>query len=177
MMYHQIRYKPWWSRQIVITRILKVDYRPPSLSFPAIQATCQRCYSTPSRRPNFFSQLIDNIKQEMAKNKEMKESLKKFREEAQKLEHSEALQKARQKYQAVESEASKTSEVFKESLGSIKDKVQETLDEVGKTDLAKKAGQFREELGKSARGAAESISESGQKIGKSEKVSRGGSKT
>jgi import inner membrane translocase subunit TIM44 len=31
----------------------------------------------------------------MAKNKEMKDSLKKFREEAQKLEQSEALQKAR----------------------------------------------------------------------------------
>lgn len=38
---------------------------------------------------------MENIKQEMAKNKEMKESLKKFREEAEKLEHSEALQKAR----------------------------------------------------------------------------------
>jgi import inner membrane translocase subunit TIM44 len=38
---------------------------------------------------------VENIKQEMAKNKEMKESLKKFREEAEKLEQSEALQKAR----------------------------------------------------------------------------------
>ncbi|XP_046687908.1 mitochondrial import inner membrane translocase subunit TIM44-like [Homalodisca vitripennis] len=166
-MYHQIIFKPWWSRQIASTSILKLACQPLLHSFPVIQATCPRCYSTPSRRPNFFSQFIENIKQEMAKNKEMKESLKKFREEAQRLEHSEALQKARQKYQAVESEASKTSEVFKEGLGSIKDKVQETLDEVGKTDIAKKAGQIREELGKSARGAAETISESGQKIGKS----------
>lgn len=46
----------------------------------------------------------------------------------------------RQKYHNVESEASKTSEVLKDSLGSIKDKVRETLDEVGKTELAKKAG-------------------------------------
>jgi import inner membrane translocase subunit TIM44 len=38
---------------------------------------------------------VENIKQELAKNKEMKESLKKFREEAEKLEQSEALQKAR----------------------------------------------------------------------------------
>lgn len=52
-------------------------------------------YSTPSRRPNFFSQFLENIKQEMEKNKEMKESLKKFREERKKLEESEALQKAR----------------------------------------------------------------------------------
>ncbi|KAG8333353.1 Mitochondrial import inner membrane translocase subunit TIM44 [Homalodisca vitripennis] len=162
----------------------------PELSGVQLPSRCPRCYSTPSRRPNFFSQFIENIKQEMAKNKEMKESLKKFREEAQRLEHSEALQKARQKYQAVESEASKTSEVFKEGLGSIKDKVQETLDEVclipkqcKEFDLSffvtdfeslhrhgsrfEVSRQIREELGKSARGAAETISESGQKIGKS----------
>lgn len=47
----------------------------------------------------------------------------------------------RQKYQTVESEASKTSEVLRDGLGMIKGKVQETLDEVGKTDIAKKAGQ------------------------------------
>lgn len=38
---------------------------------------------------------MDNVKQEMAKNKEMKESLKKFREEREKLEQSDALRKAR----------------------------------------------------------------------------------
>lgn len=37
----------------------------------------------------------------------MKESLKKFREEAEKLEQSEALKAARQKFEAVEKEASK----------------------------------------------------------------------
>lgn len=43
----------------------------------------------------------------MAKNKEMKESLKKFRSEAEKLEQSEALKAARQKFESVEKEASK----------------------------------------------------------------------
>lgn len=43
----------------------------------------------------------------MAKNKEMKESLKKFRAEAEKLEQSEALKAARQKFEAVEKEATK----------------------------------------------------------------------
>ncbi len=38
---------------------------------------------------------MENFKQEIAKNKEMKENLKKFRQEAEKLEHSEALKKAR----------------------------------------------------------------------------------
>lgn len=41
---------------------------------------------------------MENIKQELAKNKEMKESIKKFRDEAKKLEESEALQEARKKY-------------------------------------------------------------------------------
>lgn len=45
----------------------------------------------------------------MAKNKEMKESLKKFRDEADKLEQSDALKAARQKFESVEREASKGS--------------------------------------------------------------------
>lgn len=53
----------------------------------------------------------------------MKESLKKFREEAEKLEQSEALRSARQKFQAVESEAAKGSEALKEKLESLKGKV------------------------------------------------------
>lgn len=59
----------------------------------------------------------------MQKNKEMKESLKKFREEAEKLEQSEALRSARQKFHAVESEATKGSEALKEKLESLKGKV------------------------------------------------------
>lgn len=82
-----------------------------------------RLYSTPARRPNFFTQFVDNIKQEMQKNKEMKESLKKFREEAEKLEQSDALKSARQKFQSVESEASKSSEVIKEKFDHLKEKV------------------------------------------------------
>jgi mitochondrial import inner membrane translocase subunit TIM44 len=78
----------------------------------------------------------------MAKNKDMKDNIKKFREEAEKLEHSDALQKARQKFQSVESEASKGSEVFKEKFDTIKDKMGEVMEEAGKTDIAKKAGNY-----------------------------------
>ncbi|XP_076290971.1 mitochondrial import inner membrane translocase subunit TIM44 isoform X2 [Lasioglossum baleicum] len=125
-----------------------------------------RLYSNPARRPSFFSQFLDNIKQEMQKNKEMKESLKKFREEAEKLEQSEALRSARQKFQAVESEATKGSEALKEKLDSLKGKVQEVLEEASKTELGKKAGQLGEEISKSAKGAAETITEKSQALGK-----------
>jgi hypothetical protein len=81
-----------------------------------------RFYSN-QKNPGFISKFIDNIKQDMQKNKEMKESLKKFREEAEKLEQSEALKSARQKFQTVESEANKSSEVLKEKMEDLKGKV------------------------------------------------------
>ncbi|XP_058124444.1 mitochondrial import inner membrane translocase subunit TIM44-like [Anopheles ziemanni] len=124
-----------------------------------------RTYST--RRPGFFTQVIGNIKQEMEKNKEMKENLKKFREEAERLEQSDALKAARQKFNTVESEANKGSEALRENLGKIRGRVSDALDEVAKTDLARKAGQLGEELGKTARGVGETLAEKGQALGQS----------
>lgn len=98
----------------------------------------------------------------MAKNKEMKESLKKFREEAQKLEQSDALKAARQKFENVEKEASKGSEVFKEKFSSIKEKVQEVVEEVGKSNIAKQAGKISEEIGKTTH----TFTEKAQELGK-----------
>lgn len=97
----------------------------------------QKHYST--KRPSFFSQFIDNLKQEMDKNKDMKDNIKKFREEAHKLEQSEALKSARHKFNTVESEASKGSEVLKERLGTIKERVHDVLEEASKSDIGKKA--------------------------------------
>ncbi|XP_054737521.1 mitochondrial import inner membrane translocase subunit TIM44 [Anastrepha obliqua] len=125
----------------------------------------QRWYSQPSRRPGFFSQFIENIKSEMDKNKEMKENIKKFREEAQKLEQSEALQSARQKFNIVESEAQKSSNILKEQLGSIKDKVSDVFDEASKSDIAKRASKISEEISKTAKGVTDTITEKGEKIG------------
>lgn len=122
-----------------------------------------RFYSRePAKRTSFLARLYENFKDEMAKNKEMKESLKKFREEAQKLEQSDALKAARQKFETVEKEASKSSEVFKESLDSIKVKVKGVIDEASKSDLAKKAGKFTEGVGKTTH----RISETAQEISK-----------
>ncbi|XP_063538373.1 mitochondrial import inner membrane translocase subunit TIM44 [Cydia strobilella] len=118
-----------------------------------------------SARKGFFSSIIENIKEDIAKNKEMKDNIKKFREEAQKLENSDALQAARKKFHAVESEASKSSEFFKESLGGIKDKMEHVFEEAGKTEIAKKAGKFTEDISKTAKDAAESIADRSSKLG------------
>lgn len=98
----------------------------------------------------------------------MKENLKKFREEADKLEQSDALKNARQKFYSVESEASKGSEVLKEKLGSVKDKLGDVIEEVGKTDIAKKASKMGEDFSKSAREVGETISEKTAELGKSQ---------
>ncbi|RZF39133.1 hypothetical protein LSTR_LSTR005761 [Laodelphax striatellus] len=91
----------WWIALQRHTVNRAVKQAPLLNSLPVSSSECCN-YSTPSRKPNFFSQLIDNIKQEMEKNKEMKENLKKFREERQKLEESDALQKARCAKQKIE---------------------------------------------------------------------------
>lgn len=49
----------------------------------------------------------------------------------------------RQKYQAVESEASRSTEVLRERIGSIKDRVQDVIEEASKSDIVKKAGMFQ----------------------------------
>ncbi|XP_051160044.1 mitochondrial import inner membrane translocase subunit TIM44 [Leptopilina boulardi] len=152
------------SRENSLTRSLSPSTH--SVDIPRMKDVSIRLYSNPARRPGFFSQFVENIKQDMQKSKEMKESLKKFREEADKLEQSDALKSARQKFQTVESEASKGSEVLKEKLDTLKEKVQEAVEGVSKTELGKKAGQIGEEISKTAKGAAETISETGQAIGK-----------
>ena len=49
-------------------------------------------------RKGFIGEFLENLKQELNKNKEMTENIKKFRNEAKKLEESDALQQARKKY-------------------------------------------------------------------------------
>ncbi|XP_018429847.1 PREDICTED: mitochondrial import inner membrane translocase subunit TIM44-like, partial [Nanorana parkeri] len=97
---------------------------PTQMYFPALQLKQLRYYSSRSRR-GFLAGLLDNIKQELSKNKEMEENIKKFREEAKKLEESEALQHARKKFKSIESETMKTSEVFRKKFGSLSDTVKE----------------------------------------------------
>ncbi|TRZ03301.1 hypothetical protein DNTS_027471 [Danionella cerebrum] len=117
-------------------------------------------------RKGFLGEFLDNLKQELSKNQEMKENIRKFREEAKKLEESDALQQARKKYKTIESETVKTSEVFKKTLGSLSDTVKEGLEGVGKTDIGKKIKEGMEEAAKTAKHSAESVSKGGEKLGK-----------
>uniref|UniRef100_A0A3B4AFX7 Mitochondrial import inner membrane translocase subunit TIM44 n=1 Tax=Periophthalmus magnuspinnatus TaxID=409849 RepID=A0A3B4AFX7_9GOBI len=117
-------------------------------------------------RKGFLGELLDNIKQELNKNKEMKENIKKFREEAKKLEESDALKQARRKYKTIESETVKTSEVIKKKLENLTGTVKEGLEEVSRTEIGKKIKEGVEEAAKTAKTSAETVSKSGEKLGK-----------
>ncbi|XP_070788033.1 mitochondrial import inner membrane translocase subunit TIM44 isoform X1 [Pituophis catenifer annectens] len=124
-----------------------------------------RCSSS-GHRKGFISGFVENIKQELAKNKEMKESIKKFRDEAKKLEESEALQEARRKYKTIESETVKTSEVLKKKLGEISGTVKDSIDEVSKSEIGRKIMEGMEEAAKTAKQSAETVSKGGEKLGR-----------
>uniref|UniRef100_A0A8C5IWK5 Translocase of inner mitochondrial membrane 44 n=1 Tax=Junco hyemalis TaxID=40217 RepID=A0A8C5IWK5_JUNHY len=132
---------------------------------PALGSPQSRCYSSGGRK-GFISGFVENIKQELAKNKEMKESIKKFRDEAKKLEESDALREARRKYKTIESETVKTSEVIKKKLEEITGTVKESLDEVSKSDLGRKIKEGVEEAAKTAKQSAESVTRGGEKLGR-----------
>uniref|UniRef100_A0A8B9RTS0 Mitochondrial import inner membrane translocase subunit TIM44 n=1 Tax=Accipiter nisus TaxID=211598 RepID=A0A8B9RTS0_9AVES len=135
------------------------------MSRPVLEIYQSRCYSSGGRK-GFISGFVENIKQELAKNKEMKESIKKFRDEAKKLEESDALREARRKYKTIESETVKTSEVIKKKLEEITGTVKESLDEVSKSDIGRKIKEGVEEAAKTAKQSAESVTKGGEKLGK-----------
>uniref|UniRef100_A0A672RWD0 Mitochondrial import inner membrane translocase subunit TIM44 n=1 Tax=Sinocyclocheilus grahami TaxID=75366 RepID=A0A672RWD0_SINGR len=122
-----------------------------------------RFMSSAGGRKGFLGEFLDNLKQELSKNKEMKENIQKFREEARKLEESEALKQARRKYQTIESETVKTSEVLKKTLGTISETVKEGLGEVGRSDIGKK---IKEGVEEAAKQSAETVFKGGEKLGK-----------
>jgi import inner membrane translocase subunit TIM44 len=97
-----------------------------------------RFYSD-GRRPGFFANIVENIKSEYSKNQGMQDSLKKFREEAQKLEESEALKEARRKFESIEGETSKSSNVLKEQMSGIAEKVKGVKEKLDDVEALKKA--------------------------------------
>jgi len=137
---------------------------------PVLHPLQRRNYSAdPSKRPSFIGNLLQNLKDEYAKNKDLKDNLEKFREEAKKLEESDALKEARRKFQNIESEIdkSKKASALKEQLSGIADKVKDTVDDVAKSEAIKKASEFTETLGKSTEGARKTIGDAAESISKS----------
>nr|XP_057924550.1 mitochondrial import inner membrane translocase subunit TIM44-like [Doryrhamphus excisus] len=119
-----------------------------------------------SGNKGFLGEFVDNLRQELSENREMKENIKKFREEAKRLEESNALQQARRKYKSIESETMRTSEVFKKTLDSSLESVKEGIKKVSRTDFGKKIKEGVEEAARTAMHSAETVSKGGERLGK-----------
>merc|ERR1719422_2267454 len=87
---------------------------------------------------NFIQKVIDEFKADLKKSKEMKDSIKKFKEETKKLEDSDALKQARKKFETIEEETIKGSSAVKKTLDGIKEKVSEISEEAQKQEYVKK---------------------------------------
>ncbi|XP_060231870.1 mitochondrial import inner membrane translocase subunit TIM44 [Meriones unguiculatus] len=118
-------------------------------------------------RKGFLSGLVANIRQELARSKEMRESIQRFRDEARRLEDSAALREARRKYKSIESETVRTGEALKKKLGELTGSVRESLDEAGRSALGRRLREGVEEAARSARHSAETVSRGGEKLGRS----------
>jgi len=123
--------------------------------------------SEPSKRPSFIGNLLDNLKSEYTKSKDMQESLQKFREEAKKLEESDALKEARRKFHNIEGETTKSGGALKDQISGLTDKIKESVEDLSKHETVKKASEFTADLGEKTKGATESIGKAAENISKS----------
>uniref|UniRef100_UPI00358EA310 mitochondrial import inner membrane translocase subunit TIM44 isoform X1 n=2 Tax=Myxine glutinosa TaxID=7769 RepID=UPI00358EA310 len=157
-----------WGRQVLIRPAVyllpQLNWRSPRVNTAPMLYLQLRQYT--SGRKGFLSDFIDNIKQDLNKSKEMKENVKKFRDEARKLEESEALQQARRKFKSIESETIRSSETLRKKFEDLTETVKEGIEEVGKSEIGQRVREGVEEATRSARGTAESFSKSGERLGK-----------
>lgn len=136
-----------------------------------LQHCIKRYYSArppPQRPPSFFGKIVENLREEMARNQKMKESLKEFRKDMEKLEKSDALQKAREKYHTVEEETAEGTKKARQQLESIRKRVSETVEEAQRTEILQKASKLTEEASKQAHKMGQTISQKGEEISKTQ---------
>ncbi|VDL80911.1 unnamed protein product [Nippostrongylus brasiliensis] len=79
--------------------------------------------NSPPQRKGFLGNLIDNVKEELEKNKELQEHQKQLRKRMEELNDSEALKDARKKFEVVEKETLKSSQVVKAKIEELSDQL------------------------------------------------------
>jgi len=121
----------------------------------------------PGKRPSFFGTLIENLKTEYTKSKDMQDSLAKFREEAKRLEESDALKEARRKFQNIEGESAKSGGAIKEQISGLTGKLKESVDDLSKSETVRKASEFTGNIGEKTKGATESIGKAAEQLSQS----------
>ncbi|CAI5440480.1 unnamed protein product [Caenorhabditis angaria] len=127
-----------------------------------------REYSNPSPKKGFLNNLIDNVRDEMQKNKELQEHQQQLRARMQELNESDALKDARKKFELVEKETLKSSEVVKIKIEELSEHMKKMVQEIQKTEAGKKMTEAGEEALKQARKAAEQMEKVAEKVGDTE---------
>merc|ERR1719369_2243412 len=120
----------------------------------------------PGKRPGFIGNLLENLKSEYTKSKEMQDSLAKFREDAKKLEESDALKEARRKFQSIEGESKNTGSAIKDQISGITDKLKESVEDISKHESVKKASEFTENISAKTKDATESLGRAAENLSK-----------
>ncbi|KRZ72005.1 Mitochondrial import inner membrane translocase subunit TIM44, partial [Trichinella papuae] len=118
-----------------------------------------RRYSNQNDR-GFIAGLINSIKGELARNKELKENLAKLKAESERLEQSEALRKARQKFELIEKETMKSSEYLRVKIAELQEQMKLKLNEAKKMEFAQKGIEVGASAVKSAKEAANVLGKS-----------------
>ncbi|WKX88324.1 hypothetical protein Q1695_008178 [Nippostrongylus brasiliensis] len=124
--------------------------------------------NSPPQRKGFLGNLIDNVKEELEKNKELQEHQKQLRKRMEELNDSEALKDARKKFEVVEKETLKSSQVVKAKIEELSDQLSKLIHEVQKTEAGKKMTAAGTEALKQARIAAEHVEKIAEKVGDTE---------
>ncbi|CCD71993.1 putative mitochondrial import inner membrane translocase subunit tin-44 [Caenorhabditis elegans] len=127
-----------------------------------------RDYSNPAPKRGFLNNLIDNVRDEMQKNKELQEHQQQLKARMQELNESDALKDARKKFEIVEKETLKSSEVVKQKIEELSDHMKKMVHEIQKTEAGKKMTEAGAEALKQARKAAEHVEKVAEKVGDTE---------
>lgn len=138
----------------------------PAIACSHLHTSSNRWSTDPAKRPTFIGNLLQNLKSEYGKSKEMQDSLNKFREEAKKLEESDALKEARRKFQNIEGESKQTGSVLKDQISGITGKLKESVEDISKNEAVKKASEFTENISAKTKDATESLGRAAENISK-----------
>ncbi|PAV83374.1 hypothetical protein WR25_16112 [Diploscapter pachys] len=133
-----------------------------------LAAFATRHFSNPTPKKGFINNLIDNLKDEMEKNKELQDHQKQLKQRMQELNESDALKDARKKFELVEKETLKNSQVVRQKIEELSEQISRMVKEIEKTEAGKKLSEAGKEALKQARAAAENVEKMAEKVGDTE---------
>ncbi|VDN03107.1 unnamed protein product [Thelazia callipaeda] len=117
------------------------------------------------RPRNFLKNLVDNIKDEFEKNKELQENRRQLNERLKNLNDSEALKEARKKFELIEQETVKSSQIIQSKINEVRTHISRVIGQVQKTEAGRKLSLAAEEILKQAKVATDVIEKAAEQVG------------